>query len=65
MADVKKYEIYPVFCCKICFVAIYAVFYEIHFAAIYAFLRGEKLTQIFARWRKNDKYQVCSEVSQR
>ena len=52
MADVKKYEICPVFCCKICYVAIYAVFYEIRFGAIYAFLRGGKLSQKVARWRK-------------
>ena len=35
------------FCCKICFVAIYAL------------LCGEKWNQILHMWRKNYKYQVC------
>ena len=56
MTDVKKNEIYPVLCCKICFVAIYAVFYEIRFGAIYKFLRGEKLSQKSARCEK--KWQI-------
>ena len=29
------------------------------FVEIYALLRGEKLGQKLAMWRKNDKYQVC------
>ena len=33
-------------------------FYEIHFGAIYALLRGEKLSQKFVMWRKKYKYQV-------
>ena len=50
MADVEKSESYPAFCSKICFVAIYAVFAKFwRFGAIYAFLRGEKLSQ---KWRK-------------
>ena len=43
MTDVKKSEIYPVFGCEICFVAIYATFHVICFVAIYALLRGEKI----------------------
>ena len=35
------------FCCKICFVAIYAL------------LCGEKFNQKLRMWRKNYKYQVC------
>ena len=34
MTDVKKSEIYPVFGCEICFVAIYAMFCIICFVAI-------------------------------
>ena len=34
MTDVKKSEIYPVFGCEICFVAIYAMFCVICFVAI-------------------------------
>ena len=41
MTDVKKSEIYPVFGCEICFVAIYAIFRIICFDAIYALLRGK------------------------
>ena len=59
MTDVKKSEIYPVFGCEICFVAIYAIFRVICFVAIYALLRGKKLSQKLYRWRKNDKYEVC------
>ena len=55
MTDVRKSEIYPVFGCEICFVAIYAIFGVICFVAIYALLCGQKLY----RWRKNDKYVVC------
>ena len=66
--DVEKYEVLPnleaiqispnemkftlFFCCKICFVAIDAVFCKIHFVAIYALLHGEKLGQKLYRWRK-------------
>ena len=55
------------FCCKICFVAIYAVqsrnlfCRETCFVAIYALLCGEKLNQTLCLWRKNDKYQVWSQ----
>ena len=63
MTDVKKSESYPVFCSKICFVAIYAVFCEIRFGAIYALLRGEKLSQKLYRWRKNDKYEAWMAVT--
>ena len=52
MTDVKKSEIYPVFGCEICFVAIYAIFRVICFVAIYALLRGKKLSQKLYRWRK-------------
>ena len=41
MTNVKKSEIYPVFGCEICFVAIYANFRIICFVAIYALLRGK------------------------
>ena len=58
MTDVKKSEIYPVFGCEICFVAIYAIFRVICFVAIYALLRGKKLNWKLYRWRKNDKYEV-------
>ena len=37
-------------CCKICFVAIYAL------------LCGEKLNQKLCLWRKKDKYQVWADV---
>jgi len=56
---VKKSEIYPVFGCEICFVAIYAIFCVICFVAIYALLRGKKVSRKLYRWRKNDKYEVC------
>ena len=62
MTDVKKSEIYPVFGCEICFVAIYAIFSVICFVAIYALLRGKKLSRKLYRWRKNDKYEVCTDV---
>ena len=61
MTDVKKCEIYPVFCCKICFVTIYAVFCKIRDVAIYALLGGEKLSPKLYGWRKNDKYEVCAQ----
>ena len=59
MTDVKKSEIYPVFGCEICFVAIYAIFCLNCFVVIYALLCGKKLSQKLYRWRKNDKYEVC------
>ena len=52
MTDVKKSEIYPVFGCEICFVAIYAIFCVVCFFAIYALLcgknciGGEKMTNM-------------------
>ena len=49
MTGVEKSEIYLICCYKICFVAIYAL------------LRGEKLSQNLYRWRKNDKYEVCQQ----
>ena len=58
MTDVKKSEIYPVFGCEICFVAIYAIFCLNCFVVIYALLCGKKLSQKLYRWRKNDKYEV-------
>ena len=61
MADVKKSEIYPVFGCEICFVAIYAIFCLNCFVVIYALLCGKKLSQKLYRWRKNDKYEVWVE----
>ena len=61
MTDVKKCEIYPVFCCKIGFVTIYPVFCKIRDVAIYAPLRGEKLSPKLYGWRKNDKYEVCAQ----
>ena len=36
-------------------------FCEIRFGAIYALLRGENFCKKLGRWRKNDKYQVCSQ----
>ena len=39
---------FTLFCRKICFVAIYAL------------LRGEKLSKKLCPWRKKDKYDVCS-----
>ena len=60
MTDVKKSEIYPVFGCEICFVAIYAIFCLNCFVVIYALLCGKKLSRKLYRWRKNDKYEVCS-----
>ena len=62
MTDVKKSEIYPVFGCEICFVAIYANFRVICFVAIYALLRGKKLSRKLYRWRKNYKYEVCKTI---
>ena len=59
MTDVKKSEIYPVFGCEICFVAIYAIFCLNCFVVIYALLCGKKLSWKLYRWRKNDKYEVC------
>ena len=47
-----------VFCCKIGFVAIYALLSQICFVAIYALLCGEKINQKLRVWRKNDKYEV-------
>ena len=32
---------------------------EISFGTIYALLRGEKISEQFCPWRKNDKYEVC------
>ena len=61
MTDVKKSEIYPVFGCEICSVAIYAIFCLNCFVVIYAGLCGKKLSQKLYRWRKNDKYEVCAE----
>ena len=58
MTDVKKSEIYPVFGCEICFVAIYAIFCLKCFVVIYALLCGKKLSRKLYRWRKNDKYEV-------
>ena len=52
MTDVKKSEIYPVFGCEICFVAIYAIFRVICFVAIYALLCEKKLSRKLYRWRK-------------
>ena len=43
---------FTLFCREICFVAIYAL------------LRGEKLSQKLYLWRKNDKYEVCASVCQ-
>ena len=63
MTDVKKSEIYPVFGCEICFVAIYALFGLNCFVAIYALLCGKKLSQKLYRWRKNDKYEVWYRVA--
>ena len=60
MTDVKKSEIYPVFGCEICFVAIYAIFCLNCFVVIYALLCGKKLSRKLYRWRKNDKYEVSS-----
>ena len=37
-------------------------FCEIRFGAIYALLRGENFCKKLGRWRKNDKYQVWSQV---
>ena len=62
MTDVKKSEIYPVFGCEICFVAIYAIFCLNCFVAIYALLCGKKLKWKLYRWRKNDKYEVWTWV---
>ena len=65
MTDVKKSEIYPVFGCEICFVAIYAIFCLNCFVAIYALLCGKKLSRKLYRWRKNDKYEVCLRLAQK
>ena len=64
MTDVKKSEIYPVFGCEICFVAIYAIFCLNCFVVIYALLCGKKLSRKLYRWRKNDKYEVWVHLSQ-
>ena len=48
--------------CKISFVTIYALCCEMCFVAIYALLCGEKFIQKFSMWRKNDKYEVWTEV---
>ena len=50
-----RYLIYPVFLLQNLFYGNLRVIYEIRFGAIYALLRGDK-----QRWRKNDKYQVCT-----
>ena len=51
---------FMLFCCKIGFVAIYALLSQICFVAIYALLCGEKTTQITPKCgEKNDKYKVC------
>ena len=51
---------FSLFCCKITPFLQFTLFCrEICFVAIYAFLRGEKLSQKLCPWRKNDKYQVC------
>ena len=47
------------FCCKLCFVAIYAVLLRNQICAINALWRREKLSQKLCRWRKNDNYEVC------
>ena len=38
----------------------YTRFCEIRFGAIYALLSGEIFCKKLGRWRKNDKYQVCT-----
>ena len=51
-----------------CFVVVKSVlwritlFFKIRFGAIYALLRGEKLSKKLDRWRKSDKYEVCSKA---
>ena len=49
---------FMLFCCKIGFVAIYALLSQISFVAIYALLCGEKINNKLCVWRKNDRYQV-------
>ena len=50
---------FSLFCCKITPFLQFTLFCrEICFVAIYAFLRGEKLSQKLCPWRKNDKYEV-------
>ena len=47
------------FCCKICSFCDLRCFVEKSvFVAIYALLRGEKLSQKLCLWRKKDKYHV-------
>ena len=46
MTDVKKSEIYPVFGCEICFVAIYAIFRVICFVAFAWQKIGPKIVSI-------------------
>ena len=49
------------FCCKICSFCNLRCFVQKYvFVAIYALLRGEKLSQKLYPWRKNDKEKVCA-----
>ena len=61
--NVATYGKFVLFCCKISFVIIYTLCREICFVTIYAFLCGEKLSQNFSLWRKNDKYEVWRRYS--
>ena len=56
--NVATYGKFVLFCCKISFVIIYTFCSEICFVTIYALLCGDKLSQNFSVWRKNDKYEV-------
>ena len=72
MTGVENSEISPHVYNLWCFVAFYAVLFseifflrftlfcrEICYVAIYALLRGEKLSKKLSPWRKKDKYDVC------
>ena len=53
LPNLEEFQIFPHDrCCKICFVAIYAVFRKICFVAIYAILCGDKLSPKLYMWRK-------------
>ena len=52
------------FCCKV--ILRFTLFcHKIRFVAIYALLRGEKLSKKLCLWRKKDKYHVWSAAATR
>ena len=59
--DVKKSEIYPVFCHKVCFTLF---LWDPFWRNLRAFA-WRKICKKLGRWRKNDKYQVWLEGGRR